>query len=100
MKTKQTKAQRIAELERKLKEAEAAQVHQYNFASSTVDKASTAYLMGSGVVMTLTVLGGREIFSPILIRDGLSSETIEALKADFVRSYELATLLKPKGSTT
>ncbi len=98
MKTKQTKAQRIAELERKLREAEAGQAHVYHFASQTIDKASTNSLMGSGVIITLTVLGGREIFDPVMIRNGLSKETIEALKADFVRSYEDAIEFKPKGA--
>lgn len=98
MKPKQTKAQRIAELERKLGEAVAGQAHVYPFASQTIDKASTDHLMGSGVVITLTVLGGREIFSPVLIRGGLSKETIQALKADFVRSYEEAVAFKPKGA--
>lgn len=96
MKSKQTKAQRIAELERKLGEALAGQAHSYSFASQTIDKASTDHLTASGVVITLTVLGGREIFSPVLIRDGLSKETIAALKADFVRSYENAIAFKPK----
>lgn len=97
MKPKQTKAERIVELERKLREAEAAQVHHYHFASATVGKASMDYLKGSGVIITLTVLGGREIFDPVMIRNGLSNETIEGLKADFIRSYEYAIELKPKG---
>lgn len=94
---KQTKAARIAELERKLGEALAGQTHTYHFAEKGIDKASTKHLMGSGVMLTLTVLGGREICAPVLIRDGLSDETIAALKADFVRGYELATLCKPTG---
>lgn len=98
MKPKQTKSQRIAELERKLNEALAGQAHVYHFASASIDKASTDHLLASGVIITLTVLGGREIFSPVLIRDGLSKETIAALKADFVRSYENTVSFKPKGA--
>jgi hypothetical protein len=94
---KQTKAQRIAELERKLREAEAGQAHVYHFADCYLDKASTKHLMSSGVILTLTVLGGREICDPVLIRDGLSEETILAIKADLRRSYELAVMYKPKG---
>lgn len=45
---------------------------------------------------TLTYLGGRELFKPVAIRDGLSDETIKALIADMVRSYELATMYKPQ----
>lgn len=96
-KTKIAKAQRIAELERKLQEALAGQVHNYHFADAGLDKASTQHLMGSGVVITLTVLGGRELIPPTMLRDGLSNELIAALRADFVRSYELATMYKPKG---
>ncbi len=97
MKPKQTKTERIAVLERKLKESEASQVHNYHFASHTLEKASTGHLVGSGVVITLTVLGGREIFSPVMIRGGLSSETIKWLNSDILRSYEEAIELKPKG---
>lgn len=88
---------RIADLERQLGEALAGQAHVYHFADATLHKASTDCLLGSGVIMTLTVLGGREICSPVLIRDGLSPETIAALKDDLVRSYGLATQFKPKG---
>jgi hypothetical protein len=91
-----TKTQRIATLERKLIEADAGQAHVYHFADAYLDKASTKHLGASGVILTLTVLGGREICSPVLIRDGLSQETIDALKADMRRSYELATMYKPK----
>lgn len=89
--------QRIQDLERKLKEALAGQAHVYHFAEVGISKASTDHLMASGVVLTLTALGGREICEPVLIRDGLSKETIAALRADLQRSFELATLYKPKG---
>ena len=95
---KQTKAQRITELERKLREVEAGQAHVYHFADATLDKASTDHLAASGVIVTLTVLGGREIHSPVLIRDGLSKETIAALKGDLRRSYDLAVAFKPKAA--
>lgn len=98
MKVKQTKGAQIATLERKLREALAGQVHVYHFANSSIDKASTDHLMGSGVIITLTVLGGREVFSPVMIRNGLSKETIAALKKDFVRSYEGAMEFKPNVS--
>lgn len=84
------------ELERKLGEALAGQAHVYHFASTEINKASTKHLSASGVILTLTVLGGRKVFKPILIRDGLSNETIAALKKDMIRSYDLATLFKPK----
>lgn len=91
-----SKAARIAELERKLQEALAGQAHIYRYACDALKKASTDDLCGSGVVITMTALGGREILMPTLIRDGLSVETLAALKNDFIRSYDLATQLKPK----
>ena len=97
MKTKPVKTTRV-ELERRLREALAGQAYVYAHAERGVDKASTQHLMGSGVVMTLTVLGGREIFQPVLFLDGLSDETISAIKADLLRSYNLATLQKPRGA--
>lgn len=90
--------QQIDKLTRQLKEAEAAQVHNYHFASASIDKASIDKLMASGVIIELVALGGREIVQPTLIRDGLSKETIEALKSDFLRSYNRAIEFKPKGA--
>lgn len=86
-----------AQLKRQLCEALAGQAHVYHFATEGIKKSSTAHLMASGVVITITALGGREIVAPVLIRDGLSDETIAALQADFSRSYDLATMYKPKG---
>jgi hypothetical protein len=94
---KLSKTQRIVVLERELREALAGQAHVYHFAEQGLAKASTDHLTTSGVVLTLTVLGGRELFRPVLLRDGLSHELIAALKADLKRSYELSTLFKPKG---
>lgn len=95
---KKTKAQRIAELEQKLEEAKAYHISRHHYASKTLYKSSTDNLMGSGVVLSLTIVGGKELFSPVMIRDGLSKETIAALKADLVRSYNLAIAFKPEGA--
>ena len=56
--------------------------------------------MASGVVLTLTVLGGRKLFEPVLIRDGLSEALITTLRADLARSYLLAVQQKPKSLRT
>ena len=91
---KQTETKAI--LQRKLKEAIASQVHVYHFADLALDKLSTDNLTGSGVVLELTVLGGRKGIEPTLIRDGLSKETIKAIQNGLKRSYDLATMFKPK----
>lgn len=97
--TKKTKDQRITELERKLFESEAAQIHAHHFASVEMDKLVTNKMMGSGVIVTFTTLGNRTTIGPVMIRNGLSKETIEAIKTDLVRSYEYAIELKPLGAT-
>lgn len=99
-KPKQTKAQRIADLERKLGEALAGQVHVYHHADIGLNKASKKHLMGSGVIITLTVLGGRELIPPTMLRDGLSGELIAALRADLRSGYDLAVMFKPEVPTT
>ena len=92
---KQTETKAI--LQRKLKEAVASQIHVYHFADLALDKLSTDNLAGSGVILELTVLGGRAGIEPTLIRDGLSKETIKAIQNDLKRSYDLATMFKPRG---
>lgn len=85
-----------AELQRKIVELESQLAFAYARASEQVKKASSDNLMASGAIVTITALGGRVIMSPICIRDGLSHDTIKALQADILNSYNLATLSKPK----
>ena len=66
----------------------------YANASREISKAGDV-LTASGVLLQLTALGGREIIMPVVIRDGLSADTIAALKADLLRSYNIATAFKP-----
>lgn len=92
---KKTKGSSKAELRRKVSELESQLAMSYHFADAELHKAGA--LMGSGCVITLTALGGRELIKPVMILDGLSPATIAALRADIVRSWERATELKPKG---
>lgn len=84
-------------LERTILELKAQLAHSYHFADATIGKAGVN-LMGSGVLLQLTGLGGNEIIPPVMIRDGLSEETIAALRKDLARSYELAVAYKPSES--
>lgn len=91
------KTETRAELERKVKELSAQMAYIYHFASADLHKAGDC-LVASGVLVTLHALGGREIVPAFVIRDGLSAETIAALRADLVRSYNGAVAFKPKGA--
>ena len=86
----------IIKLRRKVLELEAGVLSALHFANQSIDKASTKYMMASGVLIQMTALGGREIINPIIIRDGLSDETIAALKKDFKRSADLITMFEIK----
>lgn len=87
-----------AELERKIMELEAGMASTYHFADAYLAQIKDGSYMGSGVVLRITALGGREVMPPVLIRDGLSPETIAAIRKDIVRSHELATMFKPAGA--
>jgi hypothetical protein len=54
-------------------------------AERNIDGASMQKLMASGIVMRFEHLDGKPIIDPVVIPDGLSEETIGALKLDFKR---------------
>lgn len=84
-----------ARLEREILELHAQLAHAYHFADATLHKAGN--LMASGCVVQLTAVGGADLIHPVMIKDGLSPETIEALRKDIERSYARAVEFKPKG---
>lgn len=86
-----------ADLQREVMELKAQLAAMYHFASAELHKAGKG-LMGSGALLRLHALGGRELIVPVVIRDGLSDETIAALQRDIARSYASAVELKPKGA--
>lgn len=92
---KPTKKSR-AQLERQVLELEAQLAHVYHFADATIHKCSTDRMMASGVLVQLTALGGAELVLPFVVRDGLSAETIAALRSDIHRSYDRTVEFKPK----
>ena len=82
------------QLEFKLAEALASSPTRYNIAYGNIKNANIDKLMGSGVLITIQYIGGKNIIDPVLIRDGLSNETIEAIKSDIKRSCDLAVMHK------
>lgn len=87
-----------AELERRNKELTAQLASTYHFADANLKQAEFPKLMASGVMIELTALGGRELIHPVVIRGGLSPETIACLREDIARSYIEATEFKPSGA--
>ena len=86
-KPKTTKAQ----LKRQVFELKAQLLFAIKVAERDLGSFGHGALMGSGVILRLDVLGGR-CLAPVMIRDGLSQKTIDAIKEDLERSYDIATM--------
>jgi hypothetical protein len=80
----------IERLKRREMELVAQLTSTYSIAAVEIEKASVSHCTGSGVLLRIFALGGREIIAPVVIRDGLSLETIGCLIADIKRSHALA----------
>lgn len=90
MKTAKSAKKTRAQLERRILELEAGSLIAHKHAKMDIVKASVDVRTGSGVVLTITALGGAEIIPPVMIRDGLSNAAIQALCADIQRSSDEA----------
>lgn len=88
-------AAKLAAAERKAWELRAQLAHRIGQAFDDLPKAGTEHLPASGVIVTFTALGGREIVAPVMIRNGLSAATIAALQDDLCRTFEAATMVNP-----
>jgi hypothetical protein len=85
---------RIAELEQKLFECAAQLPHKHYYVSDALEK--YVELEGSGVIVTFQQLGTELKIDPILIRNGLSRETVRALQKDIRASWEDSVVFEPK----
>jgi hypothetical protein len=92
---KPKKQELIAKLQRENRELKAQLVSNHHFASMDLKKFTIDRCMGSAVILELTCLGGKIKIDPVAISDGLSDETIAALKEDLIRSYNKAVEFKP-----
>ena len=88
MKPVKTKKPTYAELERRLFDLSAQSLGRAAWALRDLPKASTSKLTASACVVSLTALGGGELVAPFAVRDGLSAETIAALKRDIQRGLD------------
>lgn len=78
------------DLARKLREVAAQSTTAHGAAYRAIDKASTQHMGASAVIVHIVALGGRELVEPVAISDGLSADTIAAIKRDIARSYHLS----------
>jgi hypothetical protein len=89
------KRKTMKELNHEIDELKAMFSQRYVSSSSELPRLSTDKMMGSGVFMRLHKIGQAEPFIDVVIRDGLSHRTINAILDDLQRSYDLATMSKP-----
>lgn len=83
-----------AELQRRVMELEAQHPAASRAALRDLPKAGDS-LHASAAVLTITALGGRVIVGPVAIRDGLSAQAIDALRADVNASLQKTLGLTP-----
>lgn len=86
------------ELKRDLQVKEADNFFRLATAYEKIDKCGQKNYTGSGVTMTIQNINKENfvVCEEFLILDGLSDETISAIKADIKRTYDLKTALIPK----
>lgn len=85
----------LAEARREIKELKSQMIHTYHFASLDLSKANMDAMLGSGVILELTALGGKKLIDPVMIKNGLSKETILAIQRDLRRSFEYSIEFQP-----
>lgn len=86
---------KISELQGKLFASEASQLHNLHFASADIQRVCNSKMQGSGIILSIKALNGNDIVKPTMIVNGLSRETILAIKADLTKAYEYTIALKP-----
>jgi len=79
------------ELKRRLEILEAGNINRLTEAYRKIDKCTIKNYMASGVTLTIKNINKKNftICDEFMIGDGLSDETIEAIKKDIKRAYDL-----------
>jgi hypothetical protein len=70
-------------------------IHSYHFSGNELLTCDRERMMGSGVIMALYDLSGKVRVQPVMMKDGLSKEAINALLDDMQYSYDQAIAFKP-----
>jgi hypothetical protein len=93
-KQKKTKQQ----LKREIQVSKADNFYSLSKAFKNIDKCSSRNYMGSGITIEIKNINKQNfvVCEEFMIIDGLSEETIEAIKKDIKRAYDLKMSLIPK----
>lgn len=91
---------KLAESKRRIYELEAQLAKRLGGAFDVLHNAGIEQNMGSGVILSITGIGGKSIVPPVMIRDGISKQSVTALQDDICRSFEIATMVSPAMART
>lgn len=87
------KPSRLAQALRELRQWKAGDIMFLSKAHADLKRVGRERFLGSGVILSITALNGTDLVEPVLINDGLSDETIEALRRDVKRAYDYRLLM-------
>lgn len=90
----------VLQLQEKLKSLQVCQfkaslIHSYHFSGAELLKIGRDRMLGSGVILAIYDLSGKFKVRPVMIKDGLSNTSINALLDDMQYSYDNAVAFKP-----
>lgn len=78
-----------------LNQYQASSIMNYHIASINLLKLGRAHLLGSGLILSIHHLNGKEAIEPVCIKDGMSSKSINSLLDDIQYSFDLAVSFTP-----
>lgn len=70
-------------------------IHTYHFSGNEMLTCNRDRMLGSGVILAIYDLSGKTRVSPVMLKDGLSNETINSLLNDMQYSFDNAVSYKP-----
>lgn len=79
----------------KVDQYKASLIHTYHFAGGELLKCGKDRLLGSGLIVEIKDLNGKQRVMPFMVKDGLSSTTINSLLDDMQASFDSAIEFKP-----
>lgn len=79
----------------KICQSKSALIHNYHFAGEELLSCERERMLGSGVILAIYDLSGKIRVSPVMMKDGLSAESVNALLDDVQYSFDSATSFKP-----
>ena len=86
----------IKRLTRERDEALAQIPYRHAFASNALHKFSTDRLSGSGVILSLTLLGGRQLFQPVMISKVSLMQLLKPCKMTFLVAFNTTLKSSPR----